>query len=178
MISGVSWGYEKSLELAVTQKMKNPSARRWKLRGYNVIMKLHNLLFSGSGANSLVGEFGVFIIRFAFGLTLMLAHGLGKIPPSGQFIEGVGKLGFPSPEIFAWFSALAEFLGGGLLAVGLLTRFASLAIAINMAVAFCMAHYADPFQKKEMAFLYGVVALGFLLFGGGKLSLDGVISTR
>ncbi|HWP31758.1 MAG TPA: DoxX family protein [Fimbriimonadales bacterium] len=141
-------------------------------------MKLHNLLFGGSGANSLVGEFGAFIIRFAFGLTLMLAHGLGKLPPNAKFIEGVGNLGFPVPEFFAWCSALAEFLGGALLAVGLLTRLAALSIVINMAVAYFMVHGADPFQKKEMAMLYGVVALGFLFFGGGKLSLDGVISKR
>jgi len=141
-------------------------------------MKLHSLLFGGSGANSLIAEFGIFIIRVAFGLTLMLAHGLGKIPPSELFVEGVGRLGFPAPEFFAWCSALTEFLGGVLLAVGLLTRLASLFIVINMAVAYFVVHGGDPFQKKEMAMLYEVIALGFLFFGGGRLSLDGVISKR
>jgi len=115
------------------------------------------------------------IFRLSIGLILAFGHGLGKLPPSEQFISGVTALGFPMPLVFAWLAALSEFAGGLCLALGFLTRPASFFIAFTMAVAFFLAHASDPFNRKEMALLYLLIALFFFFRGGGKYSLDAVM---
>lgn len=130
----------------------------------------------GSSPNLL--GFGAALIRVAFGATLALAHGMGKLPPAEGFVAGVAKLGFPLPGVFAWAAGLAEFAGGLLLAVGLLTRPAAAFMAFTMGVAFFGFHAGDPFRAREMAMLYGVVALGFLVGGSGRFGLDALLVRR
>lgn len=121
------------------------------------------------------GEVGRLILRLFAGLALAFGHGLGKLPPSPRFIEGVEKMGLPLPEAFSWAAGVAEFGGGLLLAVGLLTRPASFFILVTMLVAGVLRHAEDPFPAKEKAFLFAAVALFFLLAGGGRFSLDAAI---
>ena len=54
---------------------------------------------------------GLLILRVFAGLSLALAHGLGKLPPSDRFIAGAAEMGFPLPALFAWAAALPESLG-------------------------------------------------------------------
>ncbi|MDX1531293.1 MAG: DoxX family protein [Rhodothermales bacterium] len=139
---------------------------------------LQRFLFGGPGGAAPIADAGLLVLRLLAGLALAFAHGLGKIPPSEQFVGMVGGLGFPLPGLFAWAAGLAEFGGGLLLAVGLLTRPAALVVAINMAVAFFLAHADDPFGQAEKAYLFGAVALLFLLAGAGRYSVDAVIRGR
>ena len=111
-------------------------------------------------------------MRLFAGLSMALAHGLGKLPPSERFVEGVAKLGFPAPAFFAWAAGLSEFLGGLLLAIGLFTRPAAAMILITMLVAGLHRHAQDPFKDKEKAFLYAAIALACLGLGAGRASLD------
>ena len=114
---------------------------------------------------------GLLILRLFAGITMGYAHGMGKIPPPEQLVQGVSGLGFPMPEVFAWLAALAE-CGGFLIALGLFTRSASFFLAFTMAIAGFMAHAADPFNVKEMAFLYLSISVMFMLTGPGAYSLD------
>lgn len=111
-------------------------------------------------------------MRLFAGLALALGHGLGKMPPSQMFIDAVSGMGFPAPTLFAWSAALSELVGGLLLAIGLFTRPAALFILTTMGVAAFILHRADPFQDRELAIIYGAVALVFLFSGAGRLSLD------
>lgn len=133
---------------------------------------LRKLLFGGDGGASPAADGGLLLLRLGFGLTLALAHGLGKLPPSAGFVEGVAAMGFPLPTFFAWMAALAEFGGGLCLAFGLLTRPAAALVAVNMAVAFFLSHADDPFQAAEKALLFGVAALALLVIGPGRFSAD------
>jgi putative oxidoreductase len=117
------------------------------------------------------------ILRVFAGLTLALAHGFGKLPPSSQFIDAVRALGFPMPSFFAWCAGGAEFLGGLLLAFGLCTRPAAGAIAFTMMTAGFMQHASDSFHVKELALIYLAISLFYLLSGAGQYSLDAVIGT-
>lgn len=116
---------------------------------------------------------GLLVLRLGMGLAIAY-HGyqkvFGGIMP--QMIEGVGKMGFPAPTLFAWLAALSEFAGGILIALGLGTRIASFFVAFTMGVAFFVAHGSDPFQVKELAFLFGIVAIGLMLTGGGCYALE------
>ena len=121
---------------------------------------------------------GLLAVRVIGGLALALAHGRGKMPPSEGFIGRVGEMGFFAPELFAWMAATAEFGGGILLALGLLTRPAALLVCGNMVVVALMAHAGDPFGDREKAVLFGAIALLCLLAGAGRYSLDAFIRRR
>jgi putative oxidoreductase len=123
-------------------------------------------------------DLGLLLFRLFVGLTMAFSHGLGKIPPSEQLIAGVASMGFPMAVAFAWAAALSEFIGALLLASGLFTRLSSAFIGITMAVAGFIVHGADPFSKKEMAFLYLAACVLFMFTGAGKYSLDSIIRKK
>jgi putative oxidoreductase len=122
------------------------------------------------------------LVRVGFGLLLALNHGWGKASAAfgfvflGQewrFVGVVGEMGFPLPAFFAICAALAEFVGGLLLAAGLFTRYAAAFVTINMSVAVLRHLFTN--MRYELAALYLIVAVYLLLSGAGKLSLDAMI---
>lgn len=131
---------------------------------------MKTLLFGGARLDSAVGDIGLLILRVFAGVSLALAHGLGKLPPSEGFMKGVQELGFPAEA--AWLSGFAETVGGFALAAGFLTRPAALLIAINLSVAGFLRHAPDPYQRKELPFLFLMVAVMCLLVGAGRYSID------
>jgi len=142
-----------------------------------MLMRLSALLF-GYEANSRTTDIGLLCLRLFSGLALALAHGLGKIPPSPGFVGRVGGLGMPAPELFAWLAAFAEFGGGLLIALGLLTRPASLLVVGQFVIVTLVAHAGDPFSGRELPLFFLVTALLFLLAGAGRYSVDAALSTR
>ncbi|MCG3205690.1 MAG: hypothetical protein KCHDKBKB_02412 [Elusimicrobia bacterium] len=122
---------------------------------------------------------GLLCLRIFLGLG-MAYHGYGKV--FGGHItlltEGLAGMGFPLPVVFAWLAALAEFGGGLCIALGIGTRIAALFVFVTMAVAFFVAHAKDPFQVKELAYLYGAGALSLILTGGGRFSIDSLFCCK
>lgn len=125
--------------------------------------------------NPRLTELSLLIVRLSFGFLIFYQHGLVKLQnenfPTGM-AGGLEKIGIPFPILAAWLAALAEAVGGLLLAAGLLTRFASFALLFVMLVAIFGMHGGDPIGKFEMALLYGAVFLFFTISGGGRWSLD------
>jgi putative oxidoreductase len=139
---------------------------------------IKNFLFGGAGATTRFGDIGLMILRVGAGAFLAYGFGWakfyhdGSFGPNGEMVRGVANLGFPMPTVFAWMAVLTEFLGASLLALGLLTRPAALALTFNMAVAAFGAHAKDPFSAKEHALLYMVAFATFIFTGAGRYSLD------
>lgn len=133
---------------------------------------------SAQNKNTSYNDYAILMLRVFIGLTMAFSHGLGKVPPPDMLVSGLESMGFPMPLFFAWAASLAEFAGGILLALGLLTRPAALSMTITMAVAAFVAHAADPFAKKEMALLYLVTSAFICLVGAGKISLDSLLFKR
>lgn len=129
----------------------------------------------GTSVKEHTASVGLLIFRLFIGLTIAFGHGLGKLPVSEQFVGMVGGMGFPAPAMFAWISALTEFGGGLLIALGLETRTASIFLTINMAVAALFFHASDPFQAKEVAFLFLFSFFLLCFTGGGKYALDRLV---
>lgn len=141
-------------------------------------MQTNNLLFGSTTKNSVNTDVGLLLLRLLAGLSLAFAHGLGKLPPSDGFVSMLGNVGLPAPGLLAWLSGFAEFGGGLLLAIGLLTRPAALFIIINMSVALIFAHAGDAFAEREKAILFCSIALLYLFSGAGRYSLDAGIRKK
>ncbi len=139
---------------------------------------IKGFLFGGWGATTRFGDIGLAILRVGAGALMAYAHGLSKVYSDGsmgvpeKLISGVRAMGFPAPTAFAWMAALTEFLGGILLALGLMTRPVAMALTFNMAVAAFVAHGKDPLSVKEMALVYLLMYQVFIFTGGGRYSID------
>ena len=131
-----------------------------------------SILFGGESGLSFAANAGLALLRIFTGISLAFAHGVGKIPPGEGLVTRAGELGFPMPALFAWAAALSELLGGICLALGLFTRLSGFFIAFTMLVAILGVHAADPYQRKELAFMYFFVAIAFMLKGSGDWSVD------
>jgi putative oxidoreductase len=140
-------------------------------------MQIRDVLF-GTSVNAPATDVGLAILRVFTGLALALAHGWGKVPPSPGFVGMVGGMGFPAPELFAWLAAFAEFGGGLLLALGLLTRPISFLIVGHFVIVVLLAHAGDPFGDRELPLFFLVTALLYLLAGGGRYSVDALLRGR
>jgi putative oxidoreductase len=151
-------------------------------------------------SKSFLNDVALLVLRLS-GLGLALAHGYGKVVAlaTGRgdgFIAGVESLGFPLPGLFAWAAALAEFLGGLCVALGVGTRVAAAFAAVTMFVAAFLRHHAlqhllvalgvmsaseekvRSWGNPEMALVYLLVFTTLVLTGGGQLSLDRVLPFR
>ena len=127
-------------------------------------------------------DIGLAILRVATGV-IFAAHGAQKL-----FVYGVagvtgafGQMGVPLPGITGPLTGLVELLGGLALVVGLLTRLASVGLAVTMVGAIGFAHLAAGFFAPNgiefpLALLAATSALAFA--GAGRYSLDALIVTR
>lgn len=118
------------------------------------------------------------VARLTFGATMFFAHGLPKLMSFSQKMNV-----FPDPlgvgnSLSLGLTIFAEVLCAGLVALGVFTRFVSIPLGITMLVAMFLIHGGDPWQKKEMAFLYlcGYILTGLL--GSGRFSLDFLIRKK
>src|ERR1017187_10611400 len=85
--------------------------------------------------------FAQLVMRLVLG-AIMIAHGYHKV--WGGFhhhMDMVGSLGLP--RWMAYLSTGTEFFGGIAIVLGLLTRFVSLAIVIEMGVAIWKVHFKN-----------------------------------
>ena len=139
---------------------------------------IRRLLFGGDGGASRLSDLGLLLFRVFVGLALAWGHGINKLPPSEGFVAGVVAMGFPAPLVFAWAAGLAEFVGGHLIALGLLTRPAALFAAVTMFVAAFIRQAGDPFTDIEKALLFLAAAALLMLAGAGRYSLDAFIERR
>lgn len=127
---------------------------------------------------------GLLALRVPMGAAFVL-HGLGKVQsPEGMF--GWMK-GSEVPDYMQAAAALAELVGGGLLAVGLFTRLAALALAGVMAGAFVLVHIPNeiPFVATapgqisfEVAAIYLACAILLVFIGPGVFSVDAILFRR
>jgi len=120
------------------------------------------------------------LLRATLGL-ILIPHGCQKL--FGWF-GGMGfekfallfdKLGYKPGAFWVAVVALTEVVGGVMLVFGLYTRFAALAVAIFMINAVWFTSAKGFFwtnQGSEFCILLLVVALVFMVRGGGNLSID------
>ncbi len=121
---------------------------------------------------------GSLVLRLVLGV-IMAFHGYSKVIPHGAlygFTGMVGHLGLP--PWMGYLAAFTEFFGGILLIVGLLTRIAAFAVAIDMAVAIVKVHLHHGLIGQggfEYPLALFAGALMLVTTGAGLLGLDSLI---
>jgi putative oxidoreductase len=118
------------------------------------------------------------VLRLGLGI-IMIAHGWQKLSGGlGKFMGFLSNIGVPG--WMAYLVVAAEFGGGILLVVGLLTRLAALSIVIDMTVAVSKVHWKNGLLTTapgrvgyEFPLACGVIALALIFLGAGPISLDG-----
>ena len=102
--------------------------------------------------------------------------GWGKVHNLAAMTERFQGWGIPFPGFSAALSGYTELIGGALVVLGLLTRLASVPMAINMIVATAAVKLAKVSGLNDFVELdeplYALAFLWLVFFGPGKASLD------
>jgi putative oxidoreductase len=125
-------------------------------------------------------------LRVVLGI-VMVAHGYRKITagPASFGHQTLAALGVPAPVVVGYVVTVTEVAGGILLLLGLLSRLAALALAIEMVFTIALVkvdvgliggHQGGPGAEFDLALLAGFLAIA--LAGPGALSLDRAIGLR
>ena len=132
---------------------------------------------SGWGAATLL------VVRVVMGVAFIL-HGWPKIQNPMGWMNAMGGEGVPS--FIQALAALAEFGGGIVLLLGLLTPLAALGIVCQMLGALFMVHFpmGHPFvaatggPSYELPLVYVALAILLLVMGPGRWSFDALLFGR
>ncbi len=119
-----------------------------------------------------------------FAMRIVLAYGfwdpgMTKWKDIGAIGQWFDSMGYPFPLMNAYLAATTEVVGAVLLILGFGTRIISIPLMIVMLVAIFTVHAANGFQAGSNGFeipLYYLIMLFTLtIYGGGKISVDGLI---
>lgn len=107
---------------------------------------------------------------------MLTLHGWAKIADFDAIAQRFpDALGLGSPAVNLALSASAEFGAAVLVVIGLGTRLAAGLLAVNMTVAWIVAHGArlSGAGSGETAFIYLAVFVALAIAGPGRYSIDG-----
>ena len=142
--------------------------------------KIEQLLSSNAGFSTLALRIPVGIIFMAHGAQKLFAwFGGYGLEGTGQFFESIGL----APGIaMAFLAGSAEFFGGIALILGLLVRPAAAVSAFTMLVAGIVVHSSSGLFLSNGGFEFALalfsITLALAFLGGGKLSLDQVLTKK
>jgi putative oxidoreductase len=123
-------------------------------------------------------DIAILLLRLVCGFALMY-HGYGKIQHPLTWMGEKSTY----PGFFQALSAIAEFVGGGALVLGFLTRIAAFGIICNFIVAVHLHAFTmhNPFVSNtggpsyELALIYLIVGVLMLVAGPARFSVDRLI---
>ena len=133
-----------------------------------------------------IGQWVLALLRVVLGI-IFLYHGYVKLFVPGGFKGTVAfftSLAIPAPVYAAFLVSAVEFVGGILLVLGFFTRLVSIALIIEMAVAFFKVHLKQGFFITQSTYGYEFVVLlvaSLLLIlasGSGKLSVGKLFKNK
>ena len=138
-------------------------------------MKINSLF--APPPNSGTANLALLVLRVWLGLAMLLIHGWDKAMHFNNLKHDFPEplhIGSPANLALAIF---AEVVCSALLAVGFVTRFAALVLAIEVGVAFVLVHQMKLTGEHsgELAFIYLAGYAAILIAGPGRLSVDGFV---
>jgi len=154
-------------------------------------MAFQSLLFGSTPVNTLSFNLIYTLFRFYCGISLAIGAGWSKVfhkinEDGGRdwdnlafgvpdwFVKQVSEIGFTfiSPSLWAYLAVYGEFIGGLLIAVGLLTRISAIQMAFQFfVVAFIWYEEPMPFAMYYQQLIFWSFVL-IAATGGGRFSID------
>jgi len=142
--------------------------------------QLRTLMTSNAGYSALALRLPIAIIFIAHGAQKLFAwFGGYGLEATGNWMASIGL----APGIvMAFLAGSAEFFGGILLLIGLLTRPTALVLAITMLVAIFAVHFEHGLFISNNGYEFGLALLAasisLLFSGAGSLAVDNVIMKK
>ena len=119
------------------------------------------------------------LARLTVGL-VFFQSGWGKLHDLESVTRYFGELGIPNPAVQAMVASTAELVCGGLLLVGLATRFAVVPLIVTMCVAIATAQWENVNGLGSLVGLLEFAYIALLVWlgtdGPGPLSLDHLLA--
>lgn len=124
-------------------------------------------------------DYAPLVLRLAVGIVFTM-HGWQKLMDFG--VPGVtgmlAGMGFPLPGLMAVLLIAAELVGGIMLILGFLTRWAAKVLALVSLIALVVVHLPNGFfmpSGYEYIFVLFAASVSLALSGGGKWALDRLV---
>ncbi len=115
---------------------------------------------------------GLLVLRIGIASLMLFGHGFDKLVNFSNISPNFpDPLGFGSSISLA-LTVFAEFFCSIAILFGFFTRYATIPLIITMLVAILIIHGDNPWNKKEIAFLYIIPYLTLLFSGSGRYSVD------
>jgi len=115
------------------------------------------------------------VLRTVVGANMVCLHGWDKVL---HFSSRLGSVPDPfgiGPKYSLMVVIAGEFLGGILLASGLLGRFGAFLVAFISALTIYSSVHGGTWHERELWELYLAASLTVLLLGCGRFSLDSIV---
>lgn len=119
-------------------------------------------------------DIAALLLRLIFG-GLFVRYGYNKLVAYDQILPMFGDIIGIGPKLSFNLVIFAELFCGFFVLIGFLTRLTVIPIFITMAVAFFVAHAADPFDVKALAFVFLLLSIVVFLLGSGRYSVDSLM---
>jgi uncharacterized membrane protein YphA (DoxX/SURF4 family) len=145
---------------------------------------LKNFLFGTSLQSNKTTHIVWLLFRLHIGLSMAIHAGFPKMMNGAApewFVKQINDLGFTfiSPTFWATAASWGEFLGGILIAIGLLTRFAALQLAFQFfVISFLWYDTPEPLTGMYFQQLYMWCYVLVAVVGGGNYTLDKLLMKK
>lgn len=125
------------------------------------------------------GAYGLLLLRVVAGLMIFYIHGWHKLlggiaylqdGTSWKLAEEVAEMHTPAPIAAAFAATLVQLVCSLLVAVGFCTRINAILLTGALGGAILQNLLAD--RDPQLAILYTLIVLTFVVAGGGRFSLD------
>jgi putative oxidoreductase len=124
-------------------------------------------------------ENGIVFVRIVVGV-IMIKYGWEIVNAKQMqgYVAWLTDVHFPAPGAMAYLGKVAELAGGLLLALGLWTRLACVALLVDACVITFVMGHGKIWGEDQLPFLLLLLFLTFFFTGGGKWSLDRLLFKR
>jgi len=136
---------------------------------------MRKLVFLGSAQK--FGDLALLLMRVFVGLYLVWSvwDDVTSREQMDQFVQFLGKNGFPSPRLLAPMSVYLQLAIGAAFVLGLFTRWAGVLCAIHFGVAIAMVDHHGGMRGIFPSGCLVVIGLYLATYGAGRFSVDAAL---
>jgi putative oxidoreductase len=136
---------------------------------------MRKIVFLGSAQK--FSDFALLLMRVFVGLYLVWSvwDDVTSREQMDQFVQFLGKNGFPSPRLLAPMSVYLQLAIGATFVLGLFTRWAGVLCAIHFGVAIAMVDHHGGMRGIFPSGCLVVIGLYLATYGAGRFSVDAAL---